>query len=177
MHLFPTWMPAEAQARDLVTAVAATGWSMEAVPKIVERILGSQNEAAVAALQFGCQEVVPRLARTSDEITAIMHALDGGYVPAGPSGSPLRGLINVLPTGRNFYSVDPKAIPSRLAYQTGQAMAESLLQRHLDETGSIHSRSDCRSGAHRPCGPAATTLLKCWHCSALCQFGTRRLAG
>ena len=41
----------------------------------------------------------------------------------------------MLPTGRNFYSVDPKAIPSRLAYQTGQAMAESLLQRHLDETG------------------------------------------
>ncbi len=66
-----------------------------------------------------------------------MHALDGGYVPAGPSGSPLRGLINVLPTGRNFYSVDPKAIPSRLAYQTGQAMAESLLQRHLDETGGV----------------------------------------
>jgi cobaltochelatase CobN len=64
-----------------------------------------------------------------------LHALDGGYVPAGPSGSPLRGLINVLPTGRNFYSVDPKAVPSRLAYQTGQAMAESLLQRHLDEAG------------------------------------------
>ena len=87
----------------------------------------------LAALRFACQEVVPRLARTGDEITAILHALDGGYVPAGPSGSPLRGLINVLPTGRNFYSVDPKAIPSRMAYQTGQAMAESLLRRHLDE--------------------------------------------
>ncbi len=58
-----------------------------------------------------------------------------GTCPAGPSGSPLRGLVNVLPTGRNFYSVDPKAIPSRLAYQTGQAMADSLLRRHLDETG------------------------------------------
>jgi len=124
----------EAQARDLVTAVAATGWSIEAVPKIVEGIVGAPDEGVAAALRFACQEVIPRLARTGDEITAIMHALDGGYVPAGPSGSPLRGLINVLPTGRNFYSVDPKAIPSRLAYQTGQAMAESLLQRHLDET-------------------------------------------
>ena len=124
----------EAQARDLVAAVAATGWSSEAVPKIVEGIVGAQDEGVAAALRFACQEVIPRLARTGDEITAIMHALDGGYVPAGPSGSPLRGLINVLPTGRNFYSVDPKAIPSRLAYQTGQAMAESLLQRHLDET-------------------------------------------
>jgi cobaltochelatase CobN len=126
---------AEAQARELAAALAAAGWSADAVPSIVERILGAQNEGATAALRFACQEVVPRLARTGDEITAILHALDGGYVPAGPSGSPLRGLINVLPTGRNFYSVDPKAIPSRLAYQTGQAMADSLLQRHLDETG------------------------------------------
>jgi cobaltochelatase CobN len=125
----------EAQARELVTSLADSGWSVDAVPDIVERILGGQNEAVAAALHFACREVVPRLARTGDEITAILHALDGGYVPAGPSGSPLRGLINVLPTGRNFYSVDPKAIPSRLAYQTGQAMAESLLQRHLDEVG------------------------------------------
>jgi cobaltochelatase CobN len=125
----------EAQARELVTALANSGWSIDAVPTIVERTLGAQNEAVAAALRFACREVVPRLARTGDEITAILHALDGGYVPAGPSGSPLRGLINVLPTGRNFYSVDPKAIPSRLAYQTGQAMAESLLQRHLDEVG------------------------------------------
>jgi cobaltochelatase CobN len=125
----------EAQARELVTRLADSGWSVDAVPAIVERVLGAQHEAAAAALRFACREVVPRLARTGNEITAILHALDGGYVPAGPSGSPLRGLINVLPTGRNFYSVDPKAIPSRLAYQTGQAMAESLLQRHLDEVG------------------------------------------
>ena len=125
----------EEQARELVAAVAGSEWSVDAVPEIVERIVRAPNEAVSAALRFACQEVVPRLARTGDEITAILHALDGGYVPAGPSGSPLRGLINVLPTGRNFYSVDPKAIPSRLAYQTGQAMAESLLQRHLDETG------------------------------------------
>jgi cobaltochelatase CobN len=125
----------EAKARQLVGALAASGWSIDAVPDVVDSILGGPHEAAAAALRFACQEVVPRLARTGDEITAILHALDGGYVPAGPSGSPLRGLINVLPTGRNFYSVDPKAIPSRMAYQTGQAMAESLLRRHVDEAG------------------------------------------
>ena len=65
----------------------------------------------------------------------MLHALDGGYVPAGPSGSPLRGLVNVLPTGRNFYSVDPKAVPSRLAWETGQAMADSLLARYRADTG------------------------------------------
>jgi cobaltochelatase CobN len=125
----------EARARQLVVAVAACDWSVDAVASIVGSILGAQHEAVAAALRFACREVVPRLARTGDEIAAILHAMDGGYVPAGPSGSPLRGLINVLPTGRNFYSVDPKAIPSRMAYQTGQAMAESLLRRHLDEEG------------------------------------------
>ncbi len=125
----------EAQARELVAALAATGWSADVVPEIVQRVVRGPNEEASAALRFACQEVIPRLSRTGDEISAILHALDGGYVAAGPSGSPLRGLINVLPTGRNFYSVDPKAIPSRLAYQTGQAMAESLLQRHLNEAG------------------------------------------
>jgi cobaltochelatase CobN len=79
---------------------------------------------------------VPRLARTTDEIASTLHALDGGFVPAGPSGSPLRGLVNVLPTGRNFYSVDPRAVPSRLAWETGQAMADSLLERYLADTGT-----------------------------------------
>ena len=125
----------EARARQLVVALAASGWSVDAVPRIVDSIPEAQHDAVAAVLRFACREVVPRLARTGDEITAILHALDGGYVPAGPSGSPLRGLINVLPTGRNFYSVDPKAIPSRMAFQTGQAMAESLLRRHLDEVG------------------------------------------
>ncbi|MBL7253972.1 cobaltochelatase subunit CobN [Paractinoplanes lichenicola] len=86
-------------------------------------------------LAFAATEVVPRLERTTDELSNLLHALDGGYVPAGPSGSPLRGLINVLPTGRNFYSVDPKAIPSALAWETGQAMAESLLTRYKTDYG------------------------------------------
>jgi cobaltochelatase CobN len=91
--------------------------------------------AVADVLRFAATEIVPRLNRTGDEIDAVLHALAGGYVPAGPSGSPLRGLINVLPTGRNFYSVDPKAVPSRLAYATGAAMADSLLERYRADTG------------------------------------------
>ena len=129
----------EAQARALVEALADAGWRAEAVDTIVESALrqaaGANTEGVMASLRFACTEVVPRLAKTSGEIDAVLHALDGGYVPAGPSGSPLRGLVNVLPTGRNFYSVDPKAIPSRLAWQTGQAMADSLLARYLADTG------------------------------------------
>jgi cobaltochelatase CobN len=119
----------EAIARNLVSDMESRGWRVDAVDEVTQQ----PNVAAV--LRFAATEIVPRLARTTDELDNVLHALDGGYVPAGPSGSPLRGLINVLPTGRNFYSVDPKAIPSRLAWETGQAMADSLLQRYRTDTG------------------------------------------
>ncbi|HEY5855524.1 MAG TPA: cobaltochelatase subunit CobN [Aldersonia sp.] len=119
----------EARARELVANLQAAQWNPEAVATLT-------NDAQVATvLRFAATEVVPRLRQTDRELDRILHALDGGFVPAGPSGSPLRGLINVLPTGRNFYSVDPKAVPSRLAWETGQAMADSLLARYLDDHG------------------------------------------
>ncbi|HEV2888410.1 MAG TPA: cobaltochelatase subunit CobN [Jatrophihabitans sp.] len=129
---------AEDVAHRLVSAMEARGWAAEASGAVCEQILGAGDDRAALVSQvltFAATEVVPRLARTTDELTNVLHALDGGYVPAGPSGSPLRGLINVLPTGRNFYSVDPKAIPSRLAWETGQAMADSLLARYRADTG------------------------------------------
>ncbi|WP_435599708.1 cobaltochelatase subunit CobN [Streptomyces sp. C10-9-1] len=119
---------AEARARELVEALEAADWDPSAVPS-------EHGEEVAAVLRFAATEVVPRLSRTTDELTHAVHALDGGFVPAGPSGSPLRGLVNVLPTGRNFYSVDPKAVPSRLAWETGQALAESLLTRYREDNG------------------------------------------
>lgn len=96
----------------------------------------STRYAAVdAVLRFAATEVIPRLAGTATEIEQVLRALDGRFIPAGPSGSPLRGLVNVLPTGRNFYSVDPKAVPSRLAWEAGVALADSLLARYRDEHG------------------------------------------
>jgi cobaltochelatase CobN len=124
----------ERVARELVEAMAAADWDATRAPEIASRILAPAS-AVVRVLEFACAEVVPRLRATSGEIDAVLHALDGGYVPAGPSGSPTRGLVNVLPTGRNFYSVDPKAIPSRTSFETGLALADSLIARHLADEG------------------------------------------
>ena len=125
----------EARAAALVGAMETRGWTGDAVDDVVREVLGREDDGVAAVLRFAVDEVVPRLERTTDELDATLHALDGGYVPAGPSGSPLRGLVNVLPTGRNFYSVDPRAVPSRLAWETGQAMAESLVDRYRADTG------------------------------------------
>ncbi|MET9014976.1 cobaltochelatase subunit CobN [Streptomyces olivaceoviridis] len=119
---------AEEQARALVQAMEDADWEPAAVPT-------EHGEQVRAVLDFAAREVVPRLAATTAELDHTVHALAGGFVPAGPSGSPLRGLVNVLPTGRNFYSVDPKAVPSRLAWETGQALADSLLERYRTDNG------------------------------------------
>ncbi|MCD9141103.1 cobaltochelatase subunit CobN [Streptomyces albireticuli] len=129
---------AEAAARALVQAMEDAGWDPAAVPAVVSTAAGTaaaNADAVEAILTFAANEVVPRLARTTDELDHALKALAGRFVPAGPSGSPLRGLVNVLPTGRNFYSVDPKAVPSRLAWETGQALAESLLERYRADHG------------------------------------------
>ena len=119
----------EASARELVAALQKSGWD----PAAVDSLTDDSDIATI--LRFAATEVVPRLRGTAAEVDQILRALDGRFIPAGPSGSPLRGLVNVLPTGRNFYSVDPKAVPSRLAWETGVAMADSLLARYRDDYG------------------------------------------
>ncbi|MBD3948005.1 cobaltochelatase subunit CobN [Nocardioides ganghwensis] len=119
----------EAIARDLVEQMDKADWDPARAAELHD------DPEVQRVLEFAATQVVPRLASTTDELDAVVHALDGGFVAAGPSGSPLRGLVNVLPTGRNFYTVDPRAVPSRLAWQTGLAMAESLVAKYVDETG------------------------------------------
>ncbi|WP_016834945.1 cobaltochelatase subunit CobN [Herbaspirillum lusitanum] len=87
-------------------------------------------------LDFTCRQLLPNLHRAGDEIGNLLLGLEGGYVPAGPSGSPTRGMAHILPTGRNFYSVDPRSVPSQSAWRVGQQLAREVLERHWRETGA-----------------------------------------
>ncbi len=69
------------------------------------------------------------------ERRALIDALAGKRIEAGPSGSPYRGRSDVLPTGRNLYTTDPRSVPTRAAYTQGVKLAEELVRRHLQEEG------------------------------------------
>ncbi|RZF65953.1 cobaltochelatase subunit CobN [Sphingomonas populi] len=69
------------------------------------------------------------------ERAGLLAALDGRRVPPGPSGSPWRGRRDVLPTGRNLYTTDPRAVPSRSAHAQGVRLADELIRRHLQDQG------------------------------------------
>ena len=66
---------------------------------------------------------------------AFLRALEGHFIPPGPSGAPTRGRMDVLPTGRNFYSVDSRAVPTPTAWALGWKSANLLIEKHLQDHG------------------------------------------
>jgi cobaltochelatase CobN len=164
----------EQTARALIEAIAAANWDEAHIAQL------TGDDAITRVLEFACTELVPRLRATTGEIDAVLHALDGGYVPAGPSGSPTRGLVNVLPTGRNFYSVDPKAIPSRNSFRTGLALADSLLARHLADEGEYPrcvGLTVWGTSAMRTQGDDIAEVLALIGCRPQWDDGSRRVTG
>ncbi|MCL0074466.1 cobaltochelatase subunit CobN, partial [Dehalococcoidia bacterium] len=89
----------------------------ESIDAITREVLGESNAAVTRVLTYIANSLAPNIAATTDELTNTLLAAGGGFIPPGPSGSPTRGMADILPTGRNFYSVDPQAIPSPAAWK------------------------------------------------------------
>ncbi len=131
----------ENESKRLLRTVAAHDWNPAHIPAALAATLGEEDAPPwrdlTATLEFICEQLIPNLRHSEhDEIAHLLHALDGGYIPAGPSGAPTRGMAHVLPTGRNFYACDPRALPSVAAWRVGQELADDLLRRYLQEEGT-----------------------------------------
>ncbi|MGF1600980.1 MAG: cobaltochelatase subunit CobN [Thermosynechococcaceae cyanobacterium] len=100
----------------------------EAPPQEVLRTLNSE-------LTWIYNHLLPNLKKTPQEITNLLRGLDGKYIPSGASGAPTRGRPDVLPTGRNFYSVDIRSLPTESAWDVGRKAAETLIERYCQEQG------------------------------------------
>ncbi|WP_126663016.1 cobaltochelatase subunit CobN [Haloterrigena salifodinae] len=95
---------------------------------------GAHNDLR-KALAYICEEAQPRVQGAEDEIPRTADALSGEYVPPGGSGAPTRGGVDLLPTARNFYTLDPRKVPAKAAWQVGSEVAEGVLERHHSEEG------------------------------------------
>jgi len=87
------------------------------------------------ALAFICEEAAPRVQGAADEIPRTADALAGEYVQPGGSGAPTRGGVDLLPTARNFYTLDPRKVPAKSAWAVGSEVADGVAARHYDENG------------------------------------------
>ena len=74
------------------------------------------------------------------ESASLLAALDGRFIAPGPGGAPSRGRLDVLPTGRNLYGIDPRAVPTRTAWEIGQRAAAEVMSRHVQDHGEWPKR-------------------------------------
>ncbi len=124
------------------------------------------------------RELAPLLARTEDEIHYLLDGLSGRFVPPGPAGAPTRGRSDVLPTGRNFYALDPRVVPTPSAWRCGVALAESLLKRHFQDHGEplrtlalvVWGTSNMRTG-----GDDLAQALWLWGCEPVWEESSGRV--
>ena len=97
------------------------GWELADSPMLV-------------ALQERIKELCWRI-EDSKEMQSLLHGFSGGYIRPGPSGLVTKGKIEVLPTGRNFFSLDPSAVPTEAAWMVGRKLANSLIEKYRREQG------------------------------------------
>jgi len=97
--------------------------------------ISDNDDALKAVTDWIAYELIGKICRTTEEIDNLLHGLGGHYVPSGPSGAPTRNRPEVLPTGRNFYSVDIRAVPTESAWDVGRKAAEILIENYTQENG------------------------------------------
>jgi cobaltochelatase CobN len=124
----------EDQAFGLVSALIGDGDASSLVEPFRDWIHSqASDDGTLAAIT---QDLWPRLIQCApSEQKAFCEGISGGRISAGPSGAPSRGRPDVLPTGRNFYSVDLRGLPTEAAWDLGRRSAEQLLDLHLQEEG------------------------------------------
>ncbi len=189
----------EEECKRGLALMAGSGWRMERVSDIATESAGriaalgaggagtvpSDGEAELAefkdVLCYAAESIVPSLLEGGEaEIGNIIHALDGGFIPPGPSGSPTRGMAHVLPTGRNFFAVDPRALPTMASWQVGQGLAETLISRYQGEEGRFPESvgiSMWGTSAMRTAGDDIAQVLTLLGARPVWQQENRRVTG
>ncbi len=103
---------------------------------MVRACLGAEGDVFPESLRERVFDLRNRL-RASEEDISLIKAMDGGYTPPGPSGLIYRGRHDVLPTGRNMYSIDPGSVPTKAAAVIGNKLAEALVEKYLNDEGRL----------------------------------------
>ena len=143
------------QGLALVSRLAAFDFRAEAISDLSGEMLSHLAEADRASVQVTLEYIarilVPNIRLCSEELDAALAACSGRFVKPGPSGAPSRGQADILPTGRNFYSVDPNKIPSPAAWEVGVRLGDALIERYLQrdrQVSGFHRHPRLRYGDH-----------------------------
>lgn len=173
------------QSREVILLLAAHDFAADRAEEVLQfpwarEINQSLRERLFESARYICETLAPNLAKTRQEITNLLAALDGRYIEPGPAGAPTSGMGDILPTGRNFYGVDPRTLPTPAAWEIGKTMGDSVMERHLGEEGRypesvgivLWSTSNMRSH-----GQCIAQFLYLMGVRPLWQGGSQRVIG
>lgn len=103
--------------------------------KYAKKWTEKEEQKLLDSIRFGIS-LIPKVQEVRNEMKNLFSGFEGTYIEPGPAGSIIRGRIDVLPTGRNFYAVDPLRIPTPAAWQVGMKLAEELIKFYKEKNGS-----------------------------------------
>ena len=126
---------ADAEVMDFIVFARGCGYDPERCESYILEKHGRISDELKDSVRYMCLSVVPNIMRMSDEIGNLLHGMEGGYVLPGPSGAPTRGNADILPMGRNYFALDPDAIPSKVSWEIGKRMADQMIERYVSEKG------------------------------------------
>ena len=123
-------------------------------------------------------EVLPRLNGCEKEISQLLKGLQGKFIEPGPAGAPTRGRLDVLPTGRNFFALDPRILPTPTAWTCGKLIADRLMEKYRQDSGDhlrkmalvLWGTSNMRTG-----GDDIAQALWLWGCEPVWDTASGRL--
>lgn len=126
--------------RELIGVLQQENFAIEAIQQVlrlpwIQHSEAIQREPISMVCGYICRELVHKIRLTNQEVSHTLQALNGRYIEPGPAGAPTSGMADVLPTGRNFYGVDPRALPTQLAWEIGKQLGDALIERFLADEG------------------------------------------
>ena len=123
------------ECMDVVRELRGIDYDMDAARSLL-KARDLDDEHVISTVDYICGFLAPSIRLATFEVEGLLDALSGGYVPPGPSGVPSRGCAHLLPSGRNFYSMDPRIIPTPAAWEVGRSMAQQMITRHIEQNGA-----------------------------------------
>ncbi|MDU1349753.1 cobaltochelatase subunit CobN [uncultured Clostridium sp.] len=125
--------------RNIIRKFHSLDYKLESIKEIIEEYFHTKDnkktEDIYKTLKFVSEVINPKLKGTVDEIKYIVEGVRGNFVPPGGSGCPTRGRVSILPTGRNFYTIDPAAVPTKAAWKVGKQLGDNIIDRYLKDEG------------------------------------------
>lgn len=127
----------DAELQGFLAWARSADYDTDACIRKLKDMHGKVSDGLRGSVEYMCRTLVPNIRRMSDEIGNILRGTEGGYVLPGPSGAPTRGNADILPMGRNYFSVDPDAVPNKAAWEIGRKMADQMIERYTAEKGEF----------------------------------------